>query len=235
MKKIKIMAAALLLFGATACNDNTDEPTYTPTNGDVAEIMEESLANSSGGMTEEMASLGGALEAKNGEFELECGVPFDTTFVFMITGDVNGEFTRNWSLLLNCTDGENPFLDVHTSYVGSLVGPYRIREREGARDWTWTQIGPVGDLRYMDGTGQHSGFRTFNANGATFSWDYDVEWTNVAVLKQANEVDSGSGVFTLSLTGPEGNTFTFNGTVVFNGDQSATVTVNGEVYEVDLG
>jgi len=235
MKKINFLFTALLLIGATACNDKTDEPAYTPTNEDAAKIMEESLESSSGGMLDELASLGGTLEAKSGEIELECGVPFDTTFAFMITGDVLGEFTRNWSLLLNCMDGENPFLDINTSYLGSLVGPYGSREREGARDWTWSEIGPIGDLRYMDGTGEHSGSRTFYANEATFAWDYDAEWTDVAIQKSTNQIESGSGVFTLILTGPEGNTFTFDGTVVFNGDQSATVTVNGEVYEVDLG
>lgn len=235
MKKIKIMVATLLLLGATACNDKSDEPTYTPTNEDAAKVMEESLASSSGGMADEMASLGRTFEAKSGEMELECGVPFDSTFSFTISGDVNGEFTREWSLLLNCPEGENPFLDVNTSYIGTIVGPYRNRERVGTRDWTWTEIGPIGDLRYMNGTGEHGGTRTFNANDATFTWDYDAEWTDVAVLKETNQIDSGSGVFTLILTGPEGNTFTFDGTVVFNGDQNATVTVNGEIYDVDLG
>ena len=235
MKKIKIMIASLLLLGATACNEEAEDPTYSPTNEDAAKIMEESLASSSGGMTEEMASLGGFLEAKSGEIELECGVPFDTTFAFSITGDVNGEFTRDWSLLLNCPEGENSFLDVNTSYFGSFVGPYRTHERDGSRDWTWTEIGPLGELRYMNGTGDHNGTRTFNANEVTFSWDYDAEWTNVAVLKETNQIESGSGVFTLTLTGPEGNTFSFEGSVAFNGDQTATVTVNGEIYEVELG
>lgn len=235
MKTIKIMVATILIIGATACNEKTEDPTYTPTSLDAAKIMEESLASRSGGMTDEMASLGGTLEAKSGEIELECGVPFDTTFSFTISGDVNGEFTREWSLLLNCPEGENPFLDVNTSYVGTIVGPYRTREREGVRDWTWTEIGPIGDLRYMNGTGEHGGTRTFNANDATFSWDYDAEWTDVAVLKETNQIYSGSGVFTLVIVGPEGNSFTFDGTVVFNGNQTATVTVNGEVYEMDLG
>jgi hypothetical protein len=234
MKKIKMVIAAVVLLGATACNDETDEPTYTPTNEDAAKILEESMAKSSGGMAEELASLGGTLESKSGEIELECGVPLDTTFSFIVSGDLNGEFTRNWSVLLSCPEQEGPFIEINTSYTALLEGPNRTREREGSRDWTWTEIGPVGDFRFLNGTGDHSGSKTLNANQATFSWDYDAEWTDVAVQKSNHQIDSGSGVFSLVLTGPQGNTFTFNGSVVFNGDQTATITINGEVYEVDL-
>jgi hypothetical protein len=235
MKTIHKAMLGFILFGAIACTEENNEPTYTPTQEDAAKIVEESLASSSGGMTDEMASLGGTLVAKSGEIELECGIAFDTTFTFTITGDVNGAFTRDWILLLNCPEGESPFIDVNTTYSGSFDGPIRSHEREGARNWIWSEVGPIGNLRFMNGTGNHSGSRVFNASEATFSWNYLAEWTEVAVLKETNQIESGSGVFTLVIVGPEGNSFTFDGTVVFNGNESATITINGEVYELDLG
>ncbi|HKK39547.1 MAG TPA: hypothetical protein VJ949_09020 [Cryomorphaceae bacterium] len=236
MKKVKFMVATLLLIGATACNDKADEPTYTPTNEDAARILEESLAHSSGGMSDEIGVLGGALDAKSGEIILECGVPFDTTFTYVLSGNATGSWTRNWNLLMHCPAGENASLDVNTTYNGNFDGSFRSLEREGSRNWVWSEIGPLGDLRFMNGTGAHSGNRYFNENQENiFSWDYEAEWTTVAISKETNQIDSGSGVFTLIMTGPQGNSFTFDGSVVFNGEQSATVTVNGEVYEVNLG
>ena len=240
MKKkvfLKLMSTTLILLTFTACTEENDEPTYTPTEQDAAKVVEESLAKSSGGMTEEIAQLKESLYAKDiGDLNLECEVPFDTTLNYFLSGDATGAWTRNWNLLLNCPVGENPFLEVNTTYEGSFSGSILSQNREGSRSWTWSDLGSDGDFIFMNGSGSHSGQRNFNGPAQnSFSWTYDGEWAEVAISKDTHIIDSGDGAFTLVFTGPQGNNFTFNGTVIFNGDQTATVTINGEVYEVDLG
>jgi hypothetical protein len=238
MTKIWKMAfAASLLVVFTACNQEEDDPAYTPTENDAAKVMEESLAKSSGGMTDEIAKLNESIFAKDiGNLNLQCGIPFDTTLTYILSGDATGSWTRNWNLLLNCPNDANPFLDVNTTYEGSFSGSFQSRDREGNRSWTWSELGPEGEFIFLNGTGAHSGARTFNGpNQATFSWSQSAEWTDVAISKATHIIDSGSGTFSLTFTGPQGNTYNFDGTVVFNGDQTATVTINGEVYEVELG
>lgn len=240
MKKkgfLKFMSAALMILAFSACTEENEEPAYTPTEQDAAKVVEESLANSSGGMTEEISKLNESLYAKDiGELNLECGVPFDTTFNYFLSGDATGAWTRQWNLLLNCPTDENPFLEVNTNYEGGFSGNYLSQNRSGNRMWTWSNLGLEGDFIFMNGSGSHSGERVLNGpaqNG--FNWTFDGEWNEVAISKDTHLIDSGNGLFTLVFTGPQGNTFTFTGTVVFNGDQTATVTVNGEVFEVELG
>lgn len=240
MKKIvflKLMSTALILLTFTACTEENDEPFYNPTEQDAAKVVEESLAKGSGGMTEVISKLKESIYAKDiDDINLECGVPFDTTLNYILSGDATGAWTRNWNLLLNCPDDENPFLGVNTDYEGSFSGNFLSQNREGSRSWTWSDLGLEGDFIFMNGSGSHSGQRNFNGPAQnSFNWTYEGEWTEVAISKETHIIDSGDGAFTLVFTGPQGNTFTFNGTVIFNGNQTATVTVNGEVYEVDLG
>ena len=239
MKNLKLLRSVLLaslLIGLYSCQQEEEEPVYTPTEADAVAIVEEFVAQSSGGMTEEVAKLNESIQAKDlGDLDLECGVPFDTTLSYFLSGSASGSWIRNWNLLLNCPLTENPFLEVVTDYTGSFDGYWRSSDREGTRQWVWSNLGPEGEYIYLNGAGQHGGNRSFNGpNQASFSWDHEAQWTDVEIDKLTHIINSGSGTFTLTLTGPEGNTHTFNGTIIFNGDQTATVTINGEVYEVDL-
>jgi len=233
--KLLLISAILPLF--IACQQENDEPASAPSTQDAAKVVEESLAKSSGGMAEEIAKINEAIQAKDlGNLDLECGVPLDTTFNYFLSGDATGAWTRYWNLLLNCPAGTPPFLEVNTTYEGNFSGSFVSQNREGNRSWTWSNLGPEGEFLYMNGSGSHSGNRNFNGPGQNgFSWTFDGEWNEVAISKETHIIDSGDGSFTLVFTGPQGNVFTFEGTVVFNGDQMATVTVNGEVYEVELG
>jgi hypothetical protein len=56
----------------------------------------------------------------------------------------------------------------------------------------------------------------------------------LAISKTTQTVVSGNGTFLMTGTGSEGGTFSVEGSIVFNGDGTATVTVNGNTYTITL-
>ena len=60
-----------------------------------------------------------------------------------------------------------------------------------------------------------------------------VAFTDVTVSKVGKMVESGSASFSLSGSTPQGE-FVYEGTIVFNGEGTATVTINGNEYTVSL-
>ncbi len=62
---------------------------------------------------------------------------------------------------------------------------------------------------------------------------FDYTLTNVVYSPTAGDIVSGSGTFNTSGSGPKGS-WNYTGTIVFNGNQMATITINGKAYNVNL-
>jgi hypothetical protein len=74
---------------------------------------------------------------------------------------------------------------------------------------------------------------TTNLNTRSVSSDFSATIVDLIVGKSDYEVDSGTGTFSLTGTTNQGN-FSYNGSIVFNGDNTATITINGNQYTIDL-
>ena len=247
---------ALILFvtslALTSCNKEEDNQTTTantqPTEADAVAIIEESLSKENGGEAQEielqLQSLestlmpppvggpGSGMAAGN----LECNVPFDTTLTYAISGSATGSFTHNWTFLLNCQGPMPVSLNVDVDYEGSFTGPNIERQVNGNRQRVWTGLPPEETAFVLNGTGMRYGTRTHNFGaGNTFTWTLNKSVTDLTIDKSTHQILSGTATLEGDLIVSNGNNYEFDATLVFNGDGTATLTINGNEYIIDLG
>jgi hypothetical protein len=75
---------------------------------------------------------------------------------------------------------------------------------------------------------------TINQNTRSLNSAVYLEIVNLNVDKVNYEIISGSGTLTLTGKANQGNSFSFEGTLIFNGNETATLTLNGTSYEINL-
>lgn len=165
-----------------------------------------------------------------------CGFTKDTTVTKSVNGtDFNWSRTANWNWVVNC-DSNNAYNNVVFTESGnsSFDGP-RIA-------WTATHGGTftVSNLLVSEANYVVNGNMTRNANGTisarrrseNYTCTVVHNWTNINVNKDSRSIVSGTG--TVNYTGSmAGNTITRTGTLVYNGNGTATLTMdNGNVFTI---
>ena len=250
MKRITIIGIALIGLALTSCNkeeDTATAETTQPTEADAVAIIEESLKKESGGEAKEIELMVQSLESKlmpagNGQGagiaqgNLECNVPFDTTVTYTLSGSATGSYTHNWIFLLNCQGGLPISLNVNANYEGEFSGPNIEREVNGNRQRIWTGLQPFSSEFVLNGSSTRYGTRTHNIGaGNTFTWTLNRTVSDLTVDKATHQILSGTATVEGDLIVSNGNNYEFDATVVFNGDGTATLTINGNEYIIELG
>jgi hypothetical protein len=165
-----------------------------------------------------------------------CGFTNDTTVTKSVSGlDFNWSRTANWNWVVNC-DSNNAYNNVVFTESGtsSFDGP-RI-------EWTATHGGSftVTKLSVLEANFEVNGSMTRNASGiitsrrrnANYTSTIVHNWTDINVNKDSRSIVSGTG--TVSYSGTIGaNTISRTGTIVYNGNGTATLTMdNGNVFTI---
>jgi hypothetical protein len=165
-----------------------------------------------------------------------CGFTNDTTVTKSFAGsDFSWSRTANWSWIVNC-DSNNAYNNVVFTESGtsSFEGP-RI-------EWTATHGGSftVSNLAVSEANFIVNGSMTRNAVGTVssrrrsgnYSSTIVHNWTNISVNKDSRSIVSGTGSVNYNGT-IEGNTISRTGTLVYNGDGTATLTMdNGNIFTI---
>lgn len=251
MKRITIIGLAVIGLALSSCNKEEENTaaaeTAQPTEADAVAIIEESLSKEQGGEAKELELMLESLESNlmpqgdgqgNGiaQGNLDCNVPFDTTFTYTIGGDATGTFTHNWNFLLNCQAGIPLSLNVNASHEGTFSGPNIEREVNGNRQRVWTGLQPFATEFVLNGSSTRYGTRTHNFGaGNTFTWTLNRTVTDLTIDKATHQILSGTATLEGDLIVSNGNNYEFDATLVFNGDGTATLTINGNEYVIELG
>ncbi len=246
--KIHFFALALLAsFVLVSCQDKEEDPAPEPieetfiSEEEAAEVVTASVISNSQGIASEVADAA-ALADEYAEFQSEdeiqersnaCGQSFDTTVVRDIDKpNITANYTTNWAWTLNC-EGLFP---VSLDYSRDMEGIYetnRIFSDDGASSsWTLTNL-ITGPAYLFNGTYSRNGSQTSKiGNQNSFSSTVDITSTDIAFDKSEQEINSGTATFILTGQGTGGNTFSFEGSITFTGDQTATIIINGNEYPI---
>jgi hypothetical protein len=239
-----------------SCKKSSSSTTTTPTSDDAADIATSSIQIGSGGFADQAGSVtimsasngyglsnpedghgkthkggidGGPLTGPQGR--LTCGVPFDTTVTYSYSGpNVTASFTHQWELTLNCVDTSLAFAG---TFTGNYDGPAITGSRTGTRDWVLTGIGTAYTAFVINGTFNCNGSWTMKVRSMnTFTNTVAITCTDVTVDKITHRITGGTGTVNITCVVSNGHSYQFTGTVVFNGDHTATLTINGKTYTI---
>ena len=238
MKTIKAFAMVLTLsLFLQACNDDNGSETVISTD-EAADEISMSLTTDVTDLASDLVVISD--DAKNGRNSsgkvAACGVPYDTTFTKSFTGQfISYNYAVSYGYTLSCSNGAPGSL----TYIFSSDG-----ERSTAR---------LSSMGESEGTFTAGGFEVSKANytlngsfyrihslsqksGAQriFNSESEGSLTNLLVNKSTKKIEGGSATFSVTGQSSGGSTYEFTASVTFNGDGTATATINGVVYLINL-
>ena len=231
---IALLFTSSLFFSGCKKNDNTLSA------DDASDAVGYALSGSTDGLSSQVSaaatySAGQGVYKTSGTESLQCGVPFDTLVAYTYSsGTITADYSGQWHYLLTCTGAQS--LAMSGTYSGNFDATRIQSTNTGQRQWTLTGIDGSQSTDYMlNGTLTRTGTHTSKVrNRYTYTCDMTVTVTNLTVSKTSYQITGGTGTVTMTGTVSNGNAYTYNGAIVFHGGGSATLTINGNTYDITL-
>jgi len=246
MKNLKLSLLAMLLLGAVACektngvrpNGNTG-PGFsgTMTTDDAANIAAGALSSSSNGIADLAADA--TLSAANiGSAHPKCGTIRSDTI--SRKSNAGSPYTYSYNLTYNfqvdCNSGGQPdSLSSNLVYSGSYGGPNMSSTNSGSSIFGVSGLLSTDTAFVINGVYKRAGSFASKADTANHGADnINLTITNLTLKKPGRFIESGSATISITGSTPKQSAFSYTGTVVFKSNGTATLTLNGTVYNINL-
>jgi len=255
MKKLTIFVLGSLLVFASSCKkDDTTSTTSSAavSTDEAAQIVGASLASTSGGATDAMGEA--AATSVDASSTLKSASIYrllkDTSFTVSGTrinaaGDTvtfNNAKTYKLTLLLDSATLVIPqnLTAVHT--CDGSVSALRYTETHLANGtFVYTNLVTVtgstitkDSIWTMNGTYTRTGTHVIRSNAKTISHSTTITFTNLLINKKTKVISGGTATVTIAGSVKNKGSFTYTGTLVFNGSGVGTLTISGVSYLINL-
>lgn len=237
MTKSRLFISCVVFFSFvvlfTSC-DKADDIIAAISESDAVEIIEANLQANSGGLVNNIEDVAEQLVAAVASGEL-CDSLYTTTIEEDFQGaQIQASYTSELSYEMVCNAINIPQTATFSILTSAMYNSSRIVSDDGG-DFSGNAAGLQPSSLTMNFDGDYSRTGTQELN---FREQRDVNSTLVInlsalqVSKQSFEIESGAGI--VLLTGSTANeSFSFACDIVFNGGNTATLTINGTAYEID--
>ncbi len=227
-----------LMFGFTACNEDSNDDTSIIANEEAAAIVESALFSGTAGIADEVsdATLVALEYTEKGLTGGDCGETFDSTITRSIDEPrVAADYITSWIWTVNCN---NLMVPTSLDFARNTSGEYEtmrlVSDDNSSSDWTIGNL-ITGATWTLNGTYSRSGNQTSKVrNQNSFTSELEMTLASLNVNKNTLQIDGGTGTFSLTGSVTGGGSFSYAGSITFLGNGMATITINGETYEIDL-
>jgi hypothetical protein len=247
MKTLKLTAITCLLLGALmSCNkgSGTKPSTTTSTTDDAADLVTASLAtNTTSGSTTNTNDITASVVSKVSIDSL-CGTTWtdsvNRSILFTTAGGPAFTYKATHTYTLDCGKGTNGLVNdsvtVKSAFSGNYSYPVLTGSYTGTAVWYIAGLGHGSPTLTINGEYKRSGTFTSKLD-TTFAGTHSIDlvFSNVVLQKPLRTITSGTATFTITGNTIKRGSFTYNGTIVFNGQYAATLHLNGITYLLDLG
>lgn len=251
MKTFRFTLVVLLMLAAFSCKKDNSTSTSTVTTDDAANLAAGSLAENSGGLTtitDDIAVNAQGLSLTNGltvnsngvstnSVHQACGTTVTDSVSRSITQDsVSIDYFFKYSRTLNCDTASHPDNVVNAlTYHGSFDGPRITSTNSGSSNFTIAGLSQTATNFVVNGEYKRTGsFQSKVGSKVSGNSNVDIVVTDLTLSKPARKILSGSATISITGTGKKGNAFSYVGTIVFNGDGTALLTINGTAYTINI-
>ncbi|MDZ4680992.1 MAG: hypothetical protein SH848_12645 [Saprospiraceae bacterium] len=226
------------LFVAS-CNKETEELQDVLNEDEIVAVVEGALLADTDGLaaqSEDAVYIAEQYMVKDGLGGGPCGETKDSTVSYnysnpLVTASYNATFV--WTL--NCNNASIPqSLDFDRTAEGNYETARMLSDDSAVGDWLVENI-VTGANYVINGTYSRQGSQTSkvrNQNAFTSSLLFGLDDLNLD--KGTRRIVSGIASFTLTGNGTAGRSFSYEGDLVFNGNGSVTIMVNGHSHTIDL-
>jgi len=237
MKKIQLTIVAMLLLGAVACKKTSNSPNITAnvSNAEAADMAASSLSLNSNGL----ANVSDDATSDASTYvnaHVACGtIKSDSISRNNTVGPYTYSYNLKYNYVVDCANNVPDSLSSNLVYNGSFSGPNLSSTNSGSSIFTVEGLSPTALDFVINGEYKRSG--SFQSKiDTTNHGNSNVDIVVKALTITKSDRTIASGTATISITGdvPKKGNFSYTGTLVFNGDGTATLTLNGTVYTINL-
>lgn len=239
--KVVVIVSLLSVFGLTSCSkdDETASPAATITDEEAVEVIENSLAKDSGGMAKTVeTTIETAVQESmyTDQPTVECGQLYTDSYSEDFS---NGNYSYNYAItrdyILTCVNGSPESLTYDLDFSGVYDTPRMSSNDSTTLDWQVSNLGATETSSTFSGSYLREGTqvsKVFNMN--TFESTLTYTLSNLVVDKNTYQILSGSAQVSFLAESSNGNTYSFSGSLTFNGNNTATLILNGNTYTIHL-
>ncbi|NJM26509.1 MAG: hypothetical protein HC859_14560 [Bacteroidia bacterium] len=237
----RILLSTILTGAVVACDDDSEKPQAITTE-EAAEIMATSVASNSSGVAsvfDQSAEVtSDAVGSSSGGRIQECGFSQNLSLsgASPIGSVVQFSYDFSYKFLLACNGDDVPTsMKVNLSYSGMFDGPQLTTEHTGTSELTVEGLEAEADNFSMNGYYKRSGsFEWKDDEPKSGSGSVDVTVDDVAVEKATHKLASGTVTVNIEGTVAGKGSYSYTGTVTFDGTATATLNVKGTKFAVNL-
>jgi hypothetical protein len=243
MKTIKLSFVVMLLLGAVACRKNDyssrsfNNGNNNVSNSEAADMVAASLSINSNGVVDiaEDVTLNAASMASG---HITCGETKSDTISRQNPSGLSTTYSYSlkYNYVVNCNASSQ-----HDSLSSSLIysGSFSNKSLSSANSGSsiFNVSGLTGDSTNYVINGEYKRAGSFTSKTDTTSTgnnNIDIAIKALTLKKPFRIITGGNA--TISVTGsvPKKGNFSYTGTLVFNGDNTAALTLNGTTYKINL-
>lgn len=239
IKQNAFYAATLLIVSliAGACNKEENKPAATPSEEEAVAVVEGAFIADSEGLSKEVSDAVYVADQYTVKTVTgPCGQAFDSTVVrSYTTARVTANYTTSWAWTVNCNNlGIPASVDYNRTAQGSYETMRMLSNDNAAGQWMVDNL-VTGENYVLNGSYTRQGTQTSKVgNHNNFSSTLTVSASDINVDKGTRRISSGTASFTLAGTASTGESFSFQGSAIFNGNGEVVITINGHTYTIDL-
>jgi len=236
MRKFKIHGLILAFLFITSCSEDENISSESLSAEEAVEIIEAALAEESGGLAETASAYTKAFVEEISQ-NVQCNTTSTNSYEFTRNGSVTqASYAFDWEFLITCNGLSIP---QSASFTANGSGSYSTQRIDSEDSSTLsagiTGMQPSATQLIFNGSYERMGSQQISINQTTenVTTDFNIAITDLNVHKSDYKIASGTGTFTLS-GDANGNSFSYEGSLTINGDNTATVTINGNAYTIEL-
>lgn len=218
-----------------ACDDDETRTTNKLTSAEQAEMVSAAIGRS--GFAASADQSADYTDDAVGARIAQCGYAAENTVSLSGTiGETIFSFAYDYNVALTCNSSEEPqkFTSDFT-YEGSLDGPKFASEYSGSGSLIITDLEAASAVYTINGTYDRAGsFESKIDEQTSGSSNISLGIDDVLINKSTKVITGGSADASVSGMIPGKGNFAFDAHVVFNGDGTANIQVNGEVFVANL-
>jgi hypothetical protein len=234
MKTIKLKSTGFILFAAAtllfSCKKQTDATDTSMTEEEAAEVITASISTNSQGFATQTAEI----SARANTYGTACGYSKDSTISKVnTTGTYTWNYNFAWHWDVVCTATIPNRMNANYKMKGTYDTP-RMSCNDSATATLTVGNLVTGTQYILNGAYTRDGSQVSKIrNKNSFTSKIILNVNNLQVNKTTGQIASGTASVTITGSTSTGNSFSYGGTITFNGSNTATITLNnGTVYNV---
>jgi hypothetical protein len=232
--------AALISFGIWSCSKDhsSSSSSVTLTEANAAQVTTDAVSPETGGLVSQISASAtlGAGVVVNGVRKpviesLPCGNVKDTTIVYTSLLATPGySYKLAWEFKTQCT--VQPNITLNFTGTGTYSGLVLGSQFNSSGSFVLSGLDSA-DYTYNSNFSRSGIISSKTGAQTSYSHSLSIISTNIKYDPVAQEIVSGTATVSIKLTNTAGNTFSYSGTITFEGGKTAKLVLNsGTVYNI---